>query len=45
MLHDVKGIESYEKGKLIGGKIQYKVGDGWSDNATDGYKTLFAYYY
>ena len=45
MLHDVKGIDIYEKGKLIGGIIQYIVGDGWSDSATDGYKTLFAYYY
>ena len=45
MLRDVKGVEKSELGKLIGGKIQYKVGDTWSDAVTDGYNTLFAYYY
>jgi len=45
MIMDVKNIENYVEGKLMDGKIKYKVGDSWSDGVSDGYKTLFAYYY
>ena len=45
MVEDIKDIENYELGKLMNGKIKYKVGDSWSETVTDGYKTLFAYYY
>jgi len=45
MIIDIKGIEEYKTGQLMDGMIKYKVGDTWSDKATDGYKTLFAYYF
>jgi hypothetical protein len=32
-------------GKLIDGKIWYNIGDTWTDKPSDGYKTLFAYYF
>jgi hypothetical protein len=45
MIIDIKDIEDYKIGQLMDGMIKYKVGDTWSDKATDAYKTLFAYYY
>lgn len=45
MIIDIINIEKYETGKLMDGKIQYKVGDSWTEKASDGYKTLFAYYF
>ncbi len=30
---------------MIKGKIKYKVDDSYTEHVTDGYKTLFAYYY
>jgi hypothetical protein len=29
----------------MGGKIKYQVGDLWTEKVSDGYKTMFAYYY
>lgn len=45
MIVDIIDIENYKLGTLLDGRIQYKVGDSWSDKAVDGYKTLFAYYF
>jgi hypothetical protein len=45
MIVGVMDIENYDTGKLMDGKIKYKVGDSWTDKANDGYKTLYAYYY
>jgi len=30
---------------IIDGFIKYKVGDSWSANVRDSYRTMFAYYY
>ena len=30
---------------IIDGSIKYKVGDSWSANVRDSYRTMFAYYY
>ena len=45
MISDVQDIEKYTKGRLMGGKIKYQVGDSWSHKVKDSYKTTFAHYY
>jgi hypothetical protein len=45
MIIDVEDMDKYDIGKLMDGKIKYKDGDSWSDKLSDGYKTLFAYYF
>jgi hypothetical protein len=38
-------MDKYTLGEVHNGLIKYKVGDQWTDKVTDGYKTMFAYYY
>ena len=45
MIEDIKGIENYTLGQLMKGKIMYQVGDLWTEKVSDGYKTMWAYYY
>ena len=45
MITDVANIENYKLGQLMDGMIKYQVGDLWTEKVSDGYNTMFAYYY
>jgi hypothetical protein len=38
-------VDGMFKIDIIDGSIKYKVGDSWSANVRDSYRTMFAYYY
>ena len=38
-------IEGMHTMDIIDGLVKYKVGDSWSSEVRDSYRTMFAYYY